>query len=373
MEKVDYGGGELTKLYVYGPTGLLAVNDNGGWFFLLKDHLGSTRVVLNENNNVVSSYDYMPYGGIMRSRVNTDIAYQFTGQEYDTELGLHNFRARLYDSDLAMFYAMDPAGQTYSPFAYSGNNPVIYVDPDGEFFIIDDFFYGFIRGIVEGKNPFKEGWESASNSYEIWSTMFRGNFGQILGKWTWELPNQLIGIFVGHVPNITGDINSVTHRDGATLIEHKAKNWGAFTVGSVITAEKDTDVNSGLFMHEYGHYIQSQRWGLLYVPVIGLPILMSASGLLGGEHHNFYTERWANENALDHFGDKYREYYDRIYDDDPWNDYYKNLRKINKKETYSVVNRDNLQLSKKKINKLYIKFKSKKYNKTNSKRRLYDF
>jgi RHS repeat-associated protein len=134
IEKVDYGGGELTKLYVYGPTGLIAVNDNGGWFFLLKDHLGSTRVVLNENNNVVSSYDYMPYGGIMRSRVNTDIAYQFTGQEYDTELGLHNFRARLYDSDLAMFYAMDPAGQTYSPFAYSGNNPVIYVDEDGRFF-----------------------------------------------------------------------------------------------------------------------------------------------------------------------------------------------------------------------------------------------
>jgi RHS repeat-associated protein len=132
MEKVDYGGGELTKLYVYGPTGLIAVNDNGGWFFLLKDHLGSTRVVLNENNNVVSSYDYMPYGGIMRSRVNTDIAYQFTGQEYDTELGLHNFRARLYDSDLAMFYAMDPAGQGFSPFAFSLNNPVVYVDRDGK-------------------------------------------------------------------------------------------------------------------------------------------------------------------------------------------------------------------------------------------------
>jgi RHS repeat-associated protein len=173
MEKVDYGGGELTKLYVYGPTGLLAVNDNGGWFFLLKDHLGSTRVVLNENNNVVSSYDYMPYGGIMRSRVNTDIAYQFTGQEYDTELGLHNFRARLYDSDLAMFYAVDPAGQTYSPFAYSGNNPVIYVDKDGRIFIIDDILIGAAIGALVSGSTY---------------SLFAGD------DWTWEGFGKAVGL-----------------------------------------------------------------------------------------------------------------------------------------------------------------------------------
>ncbi len=137
MEKIDYDGQpEVTKLYVYGPTGLLAVNDDDGWFFMLKDHIGSTRAVLNESNSVVTSFDFMPFGNIMRSSVGTEVTYQFTGQEYDTELSLHNFRARMYDSDLGMFYAVDPAGQGFSSFGYAGNNPVIYVDKDGKSFLL---------------------------------------------------------------------------------------------------------------------------------------------------------------------------------------------------------------------------------------------
>jgi RHS repeat-associated protein len=52
------------------------------------------------------------------------IAYQYTGQEFDRETGLHNFRARLYDSDLFRFYATDPAGQQHSPYAFVGNSPL---------------------------------------------------------------------------------------------------------------------------------------------------------------------------------------------------------------------------------------------------------
>jgi len=33
--------------------------------------------------------------------------------------------------DLGKFYAVDPTGQDWSPFAYAGNNPVLMVDPDG--------------------------------------------------------------------------------------------------------------------------------------------------------------------------------------------------------------------------------------------------
>ncbi len=43
-----------------------------------------------------------------------------------------NYRARMYDPDLGRFYAMDPAGQFSSPYLYVGNNPLIMVDPDGE-------------------------------------------------------------------------------------------------------------------------------------------------------------------------------------------------------------------------------------------------
>jgi len=50
----------------------------------------------------------------------------------EDELALHNFRARFYDSDIMRFYAVDPAEQTASPYLFYGNNPVMYVDEDGE-------------------------------------------------------------------------------------------------------------------------------------------------------------------------------------------------------------------------------------------------
>jgi RHS repeat-associated protein len=68
----------------------------------------------------------------MYSSVSTDVAYKFTGQEFDDETGLHNFRARLYDAEIGMFYAYDPAAQGFSPFGYCGNNPVIKIDKNGK-------------------------------------------------------------------------------------------------------------------------------------------------------------------------------------------------------------------------------------------------
>ncbi|PID60528.1 MAG: hypothetical protein CR986_03930 [Ignavibacteriae bacterium] len=51
MEKVvSEGSNKITKLYIYGPTGFIAMNNDDGWFFMIKDHLGSTRTVLNESN-----------------------------------------------------------------------------------------------------------------------------------------------------------------------------------------------------------------------------------------------------------------------------------------------------------------------------------
>ncbi len=96
---------------MYGPTGLFAMRVDTTWYYLMKDHLNSTRVLFNKSGVVSSTYDFDAYGKLGRSTINTDIKYRFTGQEFDVESGLHNFRARNYDSDLGMFYASDPAGE----------------------------------------------------------------------------------------------------------------------------------------------------------------------------------------------------------------------------------------------------------------------
>ncbi|KAA0231259.1 RHS repeat-associated core domain-containing protein [candidate division KSB1 bacterium] len=121
---------ENLALYIYGLNGAIAKRAGSTVLFLLKDHLGSTRVVMDANGLVHTYYDYDALGNLIRTGTTNEVAYQFTGQEFD-ESGLHNYRARLYDSDLGKFYAVDPAGQGWSPFVYAGNNPVIFVDADG--------------------------------------------------------------------------------------------------------------------------------------------------------------------------------------------------------------------------------------------------
>jgi len=120
--------------YVYGPTGLFAMRVNSAWYYVLRDHLGSTKLLVNSSGTAVSRYEYDPYGKIVDSYVNAEGKFLFTGQELETSFSstsLWNFRARGYDSEIGLFYEVDPAHQTYSALGYVGGNPISFVDPTG--------------------------------------------------------------------------------------------------------------------------------------------------------------------------------------------------------------------------------------------------
>ncbi|MGK3997187.1 RHS repeat domain-containing protein [Sorangium sp. So ce1024] len=61
----------------------------------------------------------------------------FTGHESDDELGLVNMKGRIYDPRIGRFLATDPIvslpffGQSWNPYSYVLNNPLVYVDPVG--------------------------------------------------------------------------------------------------------------------------------------------------------------------------------------------------------------------------------------------------
>ncbi len=61
--------------------------------------------------------------------------YRFTGKELDPLSGLYDFGARYYDPRLSVWFGVDPpradkyAG--WSPFTYTANNPIKFIDPDG--------------------------------------------------------------------------------------------------------------------------------------------------------------------------------------------------------------------------------------------------
>ncbi|MFN7097512.1 MAG: RHS repeat-associated core domain-containing protein, partial [Gammaproteobacteria bacterium] len=94
--------------YIYGPIGLFGFIQNNAYFSVVKDHEGSVRLIIDENKAVVASFDYLPYGQLARHSGQIELLnYRYTGQEWDEDLSLYNFRARLYDPDLGRFYQVD--------------------------------------------------------------------------------------------------------------------------------------------------------------------------------------------------------------------------------------------------------------------------
>lgn len=124
---------EVTQ-YIYGIGGLVTAAKNGDTYYVLKDHQGSVRAMLDEGGSIQAMMDYLPYGGVIPdSYGNTGLlCYRFTGQEYEEELDLYNYRARFYDTTIGRFYSTDPQSMYGSPYSYCGNDPFNLTDPTGE-------------------------------------------------------------------------------------------------------------------------------------------------------------------------------------------------------------------------------------------------
>ncbi len=118
--------------------------------YLTADHLGSPRVNTNENGAVIARHDYRPYGeeiiglggrSTTDKYVADDVRQGFTGYLNDEETGLDYAQARYYATYLGRFHSSDPISisrrrvtnpQVLNMYAYCGNNPLKYVDPDGK-------------------------------------------------------------------------------------------------------------------------------------------------------------------------------------------------------------------------------------------------
>jgi RHS repeat-associated protein len=166
----DAAGVLTTTCLVRGPRGLFALQRDAQRFYLLRDHLGSTRVVL-QGDALVAAYNYLPSGGFMGEVFETAppvCDYLYTGQEFDRELGLYNYRTRLCDMELGRFYSTDPMQQFPSPYLYAGGDPINMVDPDGEFawgaFFLAMGISALLGGAIGGFDNMARNSEGASSN-----------------------------------------------------------------------------------------------------------------------------------------------------------------------------------------------------------------
>ena len=104
------------------------------------DAIGNVLAVTDQNGNVVEQHDYLPSGEEWNPQPGTQ-PKRFTGKERDAETGLDYFGARYYGSRIGRFTTVDPVytwrdnlvdPQRWNRYAYGRNNPLRYVDPNGE-------------------------------------------------------------------------------------------------------------------------------------------------------------------------------------------------------------------------------------------------
>jgi len=105
-------------------------------YFFHPDHIGSSTFLTDEAGNPYQFILYLPFGESMAEQKagGYSTKYRFTGKEVDEETGLYYFGARYYDPRISLWYGVDPLTEKYfdySPFTYTANNPIKYIDPDG--------------------------------------------------------------------------------------------------------------------------------------------------------------------------------------------------------------------------------------------------
>jgi RHS repeat-associated protein len=150
--------------------------------YVYTDYLGSLRCITDVSGNVEQKLGFDAWGNrrdpitgaklsVLPSMGGAGLYRGFTGHEHLDEFGLINMNGRIYDPMLGMFISPDnniqaaDFTQNFNRYTYALNNPLMYNDPDGEFWNI---VVGAVFGGLEG------GFEYLGNGRSFWEGAWKG-------------------------------------------------------------------------------------------------------------------------------------------------------------------------------------------------------
>lgn len=133
-EEVDGTGSALAR-YAMGP-GIdqpLSMLRGGVTSYYQADGLGSITSLTDGSGSLAATYTYDAFGKPVGSSGTIVNPFRYTGREFDTETGLHYYRARYLDTATGRFTSEDPMTFSAGPnfYTYVWNQPTTYVDPLG--------------------------------------------------------------------------------------------------------------------------------------------------------------------------------------------------------------------------------------------------
>jgi RHS repeat-associated protein len=110
--------------------------------FMIKDHLASNRLTIRMGSPTPTRLDYGPFGmplstnGSSTPQIGQPQTKGYINQRFDPETGLEYLHARYYDPLFPRFltpdtFDPDQVGVDFNRYAYAGNDPVNFSDPNG--------------------------------------------------------------------------------------------------------------------------------------------------------------------------------------------------------------------------------------------------
>ena len=134
-------GGSVVKQFTYGHDLIsqrcASPTVNCSLSFYQYDGHGSVRQLTDTSSSVTDTYDYDAFGNLINRTGSTSNDYLYSGEQFDSDLGLYYQRARYLSASTGRFWTMDSyEGSTFDPntlhkYTYVNNSPVDLVDPSG--------------------------------------------------------------------------------------------------------------------------------------------------------------------------------------------------------------------------------------------------
>ena len=251
-----------------------------------RDYLGSVKQIVAPDGALIGDYSYDPWGRL-RNKV-TFKAYErdkepelfigrgYTGHEHLPQFGLINMNARLYDPLLGRFLSPDPYvqapdfTQNFNRYSYALNNPLKYMDEDGEW-LMSALIVGALIGTTFGAgNLIAHNMRGESLGNGKWAKYFFSGFGAgfVLGFGLGALGSSAVAslAFMGKVGAVGlgtfGGLNTVNFvMSAANGIFNGNKNWfNNYATSSM--GKYYLDENKSFF-EEMGEGISRYSWEVL--------------------------------------------------------------------------------------------------------------
>ncbi len=259
------------------------------WYFYIRDCLNNILGIVEPDGSLVAKYSYNAFGECTITQDDYDIGkinpFRYKGYYFDTESGMYYCHTRYYVPEWCRWLTPDSleylnieSVQGLNLFAYCANDPINMYDPSGCIGIL-------VLSVLVLKTVADKAARALASLVD-WAEEFVSDVYSDIEKFDKNNEN----------PQNVFDAKYFSCYKGVFVI--KTPFEGSFSYGIIGLSRHSKKIDS--LNHEYGHYLQLQKYGLMnYSKYIAAPsftgFLLHEERKLPGDYFGSYWEAEADK------------------------------------------------------------------------------